>query len=66
MNGTFYEALKLIVSETVQNPVLSLTLDGALIGRHDIGLVNLEIRKIEGRMIEVLLYYKTSVNRGNN
>ena len=57
MNGTFYKAPELIVSETVQNPVLSLMLDGALIyvGRHNFGSVNLEIQIIEGRIIEVLL-----------
>ena len=44
-----------------ENPVLSLTLDGALIdvGRHDYGSVNPEIRIIEGRIIEVLLYFST-------
>ena len=64
MNGTFYKAPELIVSETVQNPVLSLTLDGAIIyvGRHNFGLVNLEIRIIEGQIIEVLLYMNMAVD----
>ena len=29
MNGSFYKALELIVSETVLKPVLSLMVDGA-------------------------------------
>ena len=64
MNGTFYKAPELIVSETVQNPVLSLMLDGALIyvGRHNFGLVNLEIRIMEGRIIEVLLYMNMAID----
>ena len=44
--------------------MLSLTLDGALIyvGRHDFGSVNLEIRTIEGLIIEVLLYMNMAVD----
>ena len=57
MNGTFYKALEFIICETVQNLVLSLTLDRVLyVGRHHFGSVNPEIRIIEGRIIEVLLY----------
>ena len=57
MNITFYKALEFIVSKTVYNLVLSLMLDCALyVGRHDFGSVNPEIRIIEGRIIEVLLY----------
>ena len=60
MNGMFYKALQFIVSETVLNLVLSLTLDRALyVGRHDFGSVNPEIRIIEGRITEVLLYIKS-------
>ena len=64
MNGTFYKAPTLIVSETVQNPVLSLTLDGALIyvRRHNFDFVNLEIRIIIVRIIEVLLYMNMAVD----
>ena len=58
MNGTFYKALEFIVSETVKNLVLSLTLDRVLyVGRHDFGSVNPEIRIMEGRITEVLLYF---------
>ena len=44
--------------------MLLLTLDDALIyvRRHDFGLVNLEIRIIEGRIIEVLLYMNMAVD----
>ena len=44
--------------------MLSLTLDSALIyiGRLNFGLVNLEIQKIEGRIIEVLLYMNMAVD----
>ena len=63
MNGTFYKALEFIVSETVKNLVLSLMLDRVLyVGRHDFGLVNLEIRIIEGRITEVLLYISFHLN----
>ena len=57
MNGMFYKALELIVSETVYNPLLSRMVDGALyiVGRHDFGSVNPAIRIIEGQIIEVLL-----------
>ena len=44
--------------------MLSLTLDDALIyvGRRDFGSVNLEIRIIEGWIIEVLLYMNMVVD----
>ena len=53
----FYKALELMVSENVQNPLLSLMLDHALyVGRPDFGSVNPQIWIIEGQIIEVVLY----------
>ena len=44
--------------------MLSLTLDGALmyVGKHDFGLVYLDFRIREGRIIEVLLYMNMAVD----
>ena len=57
----FYKELELIVSKNVQNLILLLVLDHALymnLGRQGFELVNLEIRIIEGWVIEVLLCLK--------
>ena len=60
VDGMFYKALELMVSENVQNNLLLLTLIHPLyvlpVGRQDFGSVNPEIQIIEGQIIEVLLY----------
>ena len=60
----FYKALELMVSENVQNAVLSLMVDRAFklnVGRQGFGSVNPEIRIIEGRISEGLLYYRALI-----
>ena len=61
MDSAFYTVLELMVSENVSNAVLSLMVDRAFklnVGRQGFGSVNPEIRIIEGRISEVLLYFE--------
>ena len=52
--NAFYKALELMVSENMQNPVLSVMLD--LERRQGFRSVYPEIQIIKGQIIEVLLY----------
>ena len=69
MDNAFYKALELMISENVENTVFSLMVDHAFklnVGRQGFGSVNPEIRIIEGRIIEVLLYYTFGPGKQRN